>query len=95
MEISLLLKNISSFFNLQCHESMIVQNYYQKTEAILKLIKPLLESVIVAPEVASDESLEKEFAGLNQSVDELRKLLEDSHPLMSKVYFVCLRLHII
>ncbi|XP_076950913.1 U-box domain-containing protein 4-like [Bidens hawaiensis] len=88
MEISLLLKNISSFFNLQCHESILVQKYYQKTEAILKLIKPLLESVVVAAQVASDESVEKEFAGLNQSVDELRKLLEDYHPLMSQVYFV-------
>ncbi|MFS7973732.1 putative U box domain, armadillo-like helical, Zinc finger, RING/FYVE/PHD-type [Helianthus anomalus] len=93
MEISLLkalLKNISSFFNLQCHEnktSELVQKYYQKIEEILKLIKPVLESVILA-EVASDESLQKELAGLSQSVDELRELLEDSHPLMSKVYFV-------
>ncbi|KAI7728319.1 hypothetical protein M8C21_021245, partial [Ambrosia artemisiifolia] len=93
MEISLLkalLKNISSFFNLRCHEnktSELVQKYYQKIEELLKLIKPVLESVVVA-EVASDESLQKIFAGLSQSVDELRELLENCHPLMSKVYFV-------
>ncbi|KVH92441.1 Armadillo [Cynara cardunculus var. scolymus] len=95
MEISLLkmlLKNISSFFHLPCHEhrnSEIVEKYYHKIEEILKLIKPVLESIVDA-EVASDESLQKEFAGLSQSVDELRELLEDCHPLMSKVYFVCL-----
>lgn len=94
MEISLLkvlLKNISSFFNLPCHDnrsSEIVEKYYHKIEEILKLIKPILESIADA-EVASDESLQKEFAGLSQSVDELRELLEDCHPLMSKVYFVC------
>lgn len=93
MEISLLkvlLKNISSFFHLPCHEnrnSEIVEKYYHKIEEILKLIKPVLESVADA-EVASDESLQKEFAGLSQHVDELRELLEDCHPLMSKVYFI-------
>ncbi|KAI3785120.1 hypothetical protein L1987_44232 [Smallanthus sonchifolius] len=93
MEISLLkvlLRNISSFFHLQCHEnraSELVHKYYQKIEEIFKLIKPVLESIVDA-EVASDESLQKEFAGLSQNVDELRELLEDCHPLMSKVYFV-------
>ncbi|KAI3777150.1 hypothetical protein L1987_46945 [Smallanthus sonchifolius] len=93
MEISLLmvlLKNISSFFHLQSHEnrtSELVQMYHQKIKEILKLIKPVLESISNA-EVASDESLQKEFVGLSQSVDELKELLEDCHPLMSKVYFV-------
>ncbi|KAK1433121.1 hypothetical protein QVD17_10027 [Tagetes erecta] len=61
--------------------------YYQKIEDILRLIKPVLESIVDA-EMASDESLQKEIAGLSQPVDELRELLEDCHPLMSKVYFV-------
>lgn len=93
MEISLLkvlLKNISSFLHLPSHEngtSEIVEMYYKKIEEILKLIKPVLES-ITDTEVASDESLQKEFAGLCHSIDELRELLEDCHPLMSKVYFV-------
>lgn len=95
MEISLLkvlLKNISTFFHLPSHEnrnSEIVGKYYQKIEEILKLNKPVLES-ITDSEISSNESLQKEFAGLNQSIDELRELLEDCHPLMSKVYFVCL-----
>ncbi|KAJ0733052.1 putative U box domain, armadillo-like helical, Zinc finger, RING/FYVE/PHD-type [Helianthus annuus] len=93
MEISLLsvlLKNISSFFNLQSHEnrtSELVQMYHQKVKEILKIIKPVLESIVDA-EVASDEALQKEFPGLSQSVEDLRELLEDCHPLMSKVYFV-------
>ncbi|XP_076894413.1 U-box domain-containing protein 4-like [Bidens hawaiensis] len=93
MEISVLkvlLKNISSFFNLQCHEnrtSELVQMYQQKIKDILKLVKPVLES-IADIEVASDESLQKEFAGLSQYVNDLKELIEDSHPLISKVYFV-------
>ena len=94
MEISLLelfLKNISSFLRLSCKDNTsfdIVEKYYIKIEELLKLIKPVLESVIDV-EVASHESLQKEFADLSQSVDNLRKVLEDCHPLMSKVYFVC------
>ncbi|XP_076952577.1 U-box domain-containing protein 4-like isoform X2 [Bidens hawaiensis] len=94
MEISLLktlLENISSVLDLSCQQDNIfiefVQNYYIKIEEVLKLLKPILESVIDA-DVASDEALQDNFAGLNQSVDELKKILADSHPLMSKLYFV-------
>ncbi|KAK9061890.1 hypothetical protein SSX86_019074 [Deinandra increscens subsp. villosa] len=93
MEISLLqslLKNISTFLHLSRQDSKcseIVNKYYLKNEQVLKLIKPVLESIVDA-DVSSDQSLEKEFAGMSQSVDELREVLEDSHPLMSKVYFV-------
>ncbi|GJX17051.1 hypothetical protein Tco_0217883 [Tanacetum coccineum] len=93
MEISsleLFLKNISSFLRLSCQDNTscdIVENYYIKIEELLKLITPVLES-IVDTEVASHEPLQKEFADMSQSVDNLRKALEDSHPLMSKVYFV-------
>ncbi|KAL8246993.1 hypothetical protein R6Q59_008209 [Mikania micrantha] len=93
MEMSLLkslLKNISTFLHLSCQDSKcceIVKKYYIKSEQVLKLIKPVLESIIDA-DVVSDQSLEKEFAGMSESVDELREVLEDFHPLMSKVYFV-------
>ncbi|XP_071709868.1 U-box domain-containing protein 4-like isoform X2 [Rutidosis leptorrhynchoides] len=93
MEISLLkvlLKNISSFLHMSSHENItseIFEKYYKKIEEILKLLKPVLES-ITDTEVASDESIQKEFASLCHSVDELRELIEDCHPLMSKVYFV-------
>ncbi|KAI3798992.1 hypothetical protein L1987_34280 [Smallanthus sonchifolius] len=93
MEISVLkalLKNIYSFLHLsrqdkKCFE--VVDKYYIKSEEVLKLIKPVLESIIDA-DVASDQLLQKEFADMSQTVDELREVLEDSHPLMSKVYFV-------
>ncbi|KAJ9540790.1 hypothetical protein OSB04_027296 [Centaurea solstitialis] len=93
MEISLLkvlLKNISSFLNLSSRDNgwcEIVEKYYIKIEEVLKLIKPILQSSIDAA-VVLDESLQKESAGMSQSVDELRELFEDCHPLMSKLYFV-------
>ncbi|XP_071705832.1 U-box domain-containing protein 4-like [Rutidosis leptorrhynchoides] len=93
MEISLLkalVKNIASFLQLSFQDnkySGIVNKYYIKIEEVLKIIKPVLESIVDA-EVASSELLQKEFAGLSLSVDELKEVLEDSHPLMSKVYFV-------
>ncbi|KAI7749522.1 hypothetical protein M8C21_009663 [Ambrosia artemisiifolia] len=93
MEMSLLkalLKNISAFINLSCKDNKcggVVEKYYVKGEQVIKLIKLVLESIVNA-DVASDPSLQKEFAGLSQSVDELGEVLEDSHMLVSKVYFV-------
>ncbi|KAM0022408.1 putative armadillo-like helical protein [Helianthus debilis subsp. tardiflorus] len=91
MEMSLLkalLKNISAFLHLPDNKcSEIVEKYYIKNEHVLKLIKPVLESIVDA-DVASDQALQKEFAGMSQSVDEVRELFDESHPLMSKVYFV-------
>lgn len=98
MEISVLkalLKNISCFFRLSSSENVNFepfQKYYEKIEEILKLIKPVLDAIVVseiASEITSDELLQKAFSGLSQSVDELRELFENWHPLMSKVYFVC------
>ncbi|KAM7510442.1 hypothetical protein LguiB_009317 [Lonicera macranthoides] len=97
MEISVLkalLKNISCFFRLSSSENVNFepfQKYYEKFEEILKLIKPVLDAIVVseiASEITSDELLQKAFSGLSQSVDELRELFENWHPLMSKVYFV-------
>ncbi|KAL2545544.1 U-box domain-containing protein 4 [Forsythia ovata] len=93
MEISLLkslLNNIISFSQLASCEGIKcepVEKYHQKTEERLKLLKPILD-VIVDAEIASDEMLQKAFAGLYQSVDELREIFEKWQPLMSKVYFV-------
>ncbi|CAI9111327.1 OLC1v1011529C1 [Oldenlandia corymbosa var. corymbosa] len=93
MEIKLLkvlVNNISSFFHLSARESINykpVQKYYQKTEDILKLIKPILDAILDT-EVASDEKLQKIFAGLGHAVMELRELFDNWQPLMSKVYFV-------
>ncbi|KAK3032890.1 hypothetical protein RJ639_034938 [Escallonia herrerae] len=93
MEISLLqvlLKNVSSFFNLSSCENIKlepVQKCYQKIEEMLKLLKPVLDAAFDA-ETASDEQLQKAFAGLSQSVEELKELFENWHSLMSKVYFV-------
>ncbi|KAK8717455.1 hypothetical protein V6N13_044724 [Hibiscus sabdariffa] len=93
MEISLLnalLSNISLFLNLSSSEninSKPVQKYYQRTEEILKLLKPIL-SAIVDSEIISDEVLSKAFEGLNLSIEELREQFESWQPLLSKVYFV-------
>ena len=66
-----------------------VQKYYQKSEEILKLLKPILDA-IVDSEVASDEVLSKLFKELGQDVDELRELIENWHLLSSKFNFVSL-----
>ncbi|KAJ6919667.1 hypothetical protein NC651_013574 [Populus alba x Populus x berolinensis] len=93
MEISLLevlLKNISAFLHISKDDKISsdpVQKYYQKAEEILKLLKPILET-IVNSEVASDEVLNKDFQELGQSVDELREIFENWQPLSSKVHFV-------
>ncbi|PIN23813.1 Ubiquitin--protein ligase [Handroanthus impetiginosus] len=93
MEISLLeslLNSITSFIELSSCESIKnepVQKYYLKIEEILKLLKPILDAIL-DDEAASDEMLQRAFAGLLQSVDELRERFENWQPLMSKVYFV-------
>ncbi|KAL3652808.1 hypothetical protein CASFOL_002489 [Castilleja foliolosa] len=93
MEISLLkslLNSITCFSQLssrECTESEPVQKYHLKTEEILKLLKPILDAIIDA-ETVSDELLQSAFAGLLQSVNELREICENWHPLMSKIYFV-------
>ncbi|XP_010314681.1 U-box domain-containing protein 4-like isoform X1 [Solanum lycopersicum] len=93
MEISLLkvlLSSISQFFHLSSSENItdiLVQRYYCKAEDLLKILKPILEA-IVDVEAASSEMLQKAFAGLAQSVDELRELCETWQPLGSNVYFV-------
>ncbi|KAI3468577.1 hypothetical protein Pfo_025240 [Paulownia fortunei] len=93
MEISLLkslLNSITCFFRLSSCESIKsepVQKYHIKIEEILKLLKPILD-VIIDAEIVSDEMLRRAFAGLLQSVDELRQICENWQPLMSKIYFV-------
>lgn len=85
-----LLKNISRFFELSSCESLLCEpakKHHQKIEEILKLLKPVLDTVSDT-EIASDEMLQNEFAGLHQSVDELREIFENWRPLMSKLYFV-------
>ncbi|CAL1380783.1 unnamed protein product [Linum trigynum] len=86
MEISLLktlLNNISSFFHLSSFENVIsglAQKYFQKTKEILKLQKQILDSVVDC-EIASNEMLNKSFAELGQSINELRELFVNRQPL--------------
>ncbi|KAH0732930.1 hypothetical protein KY290_003778 [Solanum tuberosum] len=93
MEISMLkmlLNNISCFCHLSSSDHMsgeLVRRYYCKIEDILKLVKPILDSIADVEE-ASSELLLKAFAGLAQHVDELRELFETWEPLCSKIYFV-------
>lgn len=95
MEISLLnslLNSITCFLELSSCESITkepVQKYYPRVEEILKILEPILDAIIDA-EVVSDEMLQKAFAGILQSVDELREMCENWQPLMSKLYFVCI-----
>ncbi|KAL7189863.1 hypothetical protein ACSBR1_039487 [Camellia fascicularis] len=67
---------------LMCHEK-----YYQKIEEILKLLRPVLDAIFDA-DIMSEESLQKAFAEMGHSVNKLRELFENWHPLRSKIYFV-------
>ncbi|KAL2525277.1 U-box domain-containing protein 4 [Abeliophyllum distichum] len=93
MEISLLkslLNSISCFFQLSSCENIECEparRYHQKVEDILKLLKEILD-VIIDAEIASNEMLQKPFAELCQSVDEVKEMIEIWQPLMSKIYFV-------
>ncbi|KAL7189904.1 hypothetical protein ACSBR1_039528 [Camellia fascicularis] len=63
------------------------QKYYQNIEEILKLLRPVLDAIFDA-DIMSEESLQKAFAEMGHSVNELRELFENWHPLRSKIYFV-------
>ncbi|XP_051129573.1 U-box domain-containing protein 4 [Andrographis paniculata] len=85
-----LVKSITSLLQLSSCEGITYDpawKYYEKVEEMLKFLKQILDA-IVHYEFSSNESLEKEFKGLCQSVDELREIFENWQPLMSKVYFV-------
>lgn len=95
--LKVLLNNISCFSHLSSSDHVngeLVRRYYSKIEGILKLVKPILDS-IVDVEAASSELLLKAFGGLAQHVDELRELFETWEPLCSKVYFVSLETYLL
>ncbi|KAL7168546.1 hypothetical protein ACSBR2_038891 [Camellia fascicularis] len=88
--VHVLLNHISSFFHLSSHENINhepAQKYYQKIEEILKLLRPVFDAIFDA-DIMSEESLQKAFAEMGHSVNKLRELFENWHPLRSKIYFV-------
>lgn len=93
MEISLtnvVLNSISSFSDLSSHDNVTYEpalKYYRKVEEILKLLKPVLDVVFDAG-IASEERFQKAFAELGHSVNELKEIFGNFHPLTSKIYFV-------
>ncbi|QHO45399.1 U-box domain-containing protein [Arachis hypogaea] len=64
-----------------------VSMYCQSAEQTLKLLKPIIDTTVHS-DISADEELRKLFEELGQSVDELRELFENWHPLSSKFYFV-------
>ncbi|KAG5535550.1 hypothetical protein RHGRI_023348 [Rhododendron griersonianum] len=92
MEISLtnvVLNSISSFSDLSSHDNVTHEpalKYYRKVEEILKLLKPVLDVVFDAG-IASEERFQKAFAELGHSVNELKEIFGNFHPLTSKIYF--------
>ncbi|KAL1348697.1 hypothetical protein HN51_024701 [Arachis hypogaea] len=93
MDISLLnvLSNgISSFLHPSFSGNMNskpVSMYCQSAEQTLKLLKPIIDTSVHS-DISADEELRKLFEELGQSVDEMRELFENWHPLSSKIYFV-------
>lgn len=95
MEISLLkmiVNGISSFLHLSFSgnvNSDPVSKYYDKSEEILKLLKPIIDA-IVNSELASDEVLNKILEEIGHAVNDLKEHVENWHLLSSKLYFVSL-----
>ncbi|XP_071739054.1 aspartic proteinase-like protein 1 [Rutidosis leptorrhynchoides] len=95
--LEVLVKKITTFLQLSFQDNKYsdivnVIKYYITFEEVLKIIKPVIESIIYA-EVASNESLQKEFEGMSMSqfVNELRVVLESSPLLICKVYYFVLK----
>ncbi|XP_047337235.1 U-box domain-containing protein 4-like [Impatiens glandulifera] len=92
MEISVLkalIKNISSFFHLSSRDNLSYEparKYYQRIEEILKLLKSVIDAIFDT-NINPEEPIQEACVKLGQYIDELRELLENWHPLMSKVYF--------
>lgn len=93
MEISVLktlLKIISSFFDLSSQDNLSYEpahKYYQRIEDILKLLMSVIDAIFDT-NIDPEEPIQEACVELGQSVDGLRELFENWHPLMSKVYFV-------
>lgn len=67
------------------HEPL--RKIYQKLEEILKLLKPIL-GVVVSTELSTNDLLNKASEQLGESIDELRDLFGNWHPLLSRIYLV-------
>ncbi|KAK7300818.1 hypothetical protein RJT34_11669 [Clitoria ternatea] len=92
MEISLLkmLSDvISSFLHLPLSgkiKSEPISKYYRKAEKMLKVLKPVIDTTVFS-DLASNEVCSKLFEELGLAIEELRELIENWHPLSSKIYF--------
>ncbi|XP_068656219.1 U-box domain-containing protein 4-like isoform X2 [Aristolochia californica] len=95
MEISVLqavLKSISRFFLLSISTTAavkceLVQKYYLEIDEALKLLRPVLDSVVDS-EVAADEQLVKALGDLDASICAAQELIANWHQLKSKLYLV-------
>lgn len=85
--IKCLTNSISRFIHLvSCQNVKLVpiQKDYRTIAGVLKLLKPVLESV-VDYEICSDEILCKECEELDVAVNMAREFMEDWSPKMSKI----------
>ncbi|KAE9606043.1 putative aminoacyltransferase, E1 ubiquitin-activating enzyme [Lupinus albus] len=87
--LKVLSNGISTFLHLSFSGNIYPEpasKYYRKSEEILKLLKPIIDSNHNS-DFASDEVLDKLLEALDQTIDELRELIEHWHLLSSKLYF--------
>ncbi|CAL0317754.1 unnamed protein product [Lupinus luteus] len=87
--LKVLSNGISTFLHLSFSGNIFpepVSKYYRKAEEILKLLKPIIDANHYS-DFASDEVLDKLLEALDQTIDELRELIEHWHLLSSKLYF--------
>ncbi|XP_047316826.1 U-box domain-containing protein 2 [Impatiens glandulifera] len=94
MEISILemlLKNISSFILLSSRDDLSCEparRYYKRIEEILNLLKSSIDAIVDSNINLEDPILDEACVEVGQSVLELRELMMNWNPLMSKAYFV-------
>ncbi|CAN1815124.1 U-box domain-containing protein 2 [Linum perenne] len=93
MDISLLeklLNNISSFSLVDINLPVLAQKYFHRAQELFKLLNSILYSVFDSDLAADDEVLQKKFAELDQSIYEVKELLQNWLPSSSKLFSVLL-----
>ena len=91
--LGVLVNGIASFLDSKLFRTLgseLILKYYKKEEEILKLLKPILES-ITNTDFASDKMLLEIFEELNEAMHELSELFEIWQLMCSKIYIVRLK----
>ncbi|CAN1343155.1 U-box domain-containing protein 2 [Linum perenne] len=85
-----ILNNISSFSLVDIKLPVLAQKYFHRAQELFKLLNSILYSVFDSDLATDDEVLHKKFAELDQSIYEVKELLQNWLPSSSKLFSVLL-----